>query len=158
VTEAARAAQNGMPGPQIERLVRGLVSRTYMVFYVESLEYLKRNGLYRQARDAVFGLSGVRPLLMLEEGEIAPLQRLRNRGRPAERLLEFVSEFTNLKELTILHSGLMPDVEEFKAQFRESGLKWTVGEHIYGPVLGAYLGPMALGVVAFEGLTRPWGL
>lgn len=156
VTEAAKAAERGLSGPEIERLVRGLLPRTYMVFYAETLDYLRRSGLYRQSREGVFGMPNIRPLLMLEEGEITPLQRLRNRGRPAERLMEFVNEFSSLQELTILHTGLMPDVEELKTQLNESPRKWVVSEHIYGPVLGAYIGPFCLGVVAFEGPRRTW--
>jgi DegV family protein with EDD domain len=156
VTEAAKAARNGLSGPEIERLVRGFLSRIYLVFYAETLEYLKRSGLYRQPREGVFGTPNLRPLLMLEAGEIAPLQRLRNRGRPAERLMEFINEFSSLQELTILHTGMMPDIEELKAQLNEAPRKWIVGEHIYGPVLGAYIGPLALGVVAFEGPRRAW--
>jgi DegV family protein with EDD domain len=161
VTEAAKAARAGLSGPEIERLVRSLLPRTYMVFYIENLEYLKRSGIYRQPREGVFGPPSSKPLLMLEEGEIIPLQRLRNRGRPAERLLEFINEFPSLQELTILHTGIMcDDVEELKALLNEGPRKWTFNEHIYGPILGAYIGPTALGVVAFEGPRReralPW--
>jgi len=156
VTEAARAAQRGLSGPEIERLVRGLLPRTYMVFYAETVDYLKRSGLYHQPREGVFGMPNVRPLLILEEGEVAPLQRLRNRGRPAERLIEFINEFSSLQEITILHTGLVPDIEELKAQLSEDPRKWVVGEHIYGPVLSAYIGPFCLGVVAFEEPRRTW--
>lgn len=155
VTEAAKAAHAGLPGPEIERLIRSLLPRIYMVFYVENLECLKRSGVYRQPREGIFGPPSSKPLLMLEEGEITPLQRLRNRGRPAERLLEFINEFSSLQELTILHTGMMPDaVEELKALLNEAPHKWTVNEQIFGPGLGAYIGPLALGVVAFEGPRR----
>lgn len=154
VTEAAKAARDGLPGPDIERLVRGMLPRLYMVFYIETLDYLKRSGLYRQPREGILGSPSQKPLLMLEEGEITPLQRLRNRGRPAERLLEFINEFSSLQELTILHTGLVPDVEELKAQLLEAPRQWNANEHIYGPVLSAYIGPLALGVVALEGPRR----
>ena len=149
--EAARAAQSGMHGSEIMRLVRGLIPRLYFVFYVETPDYLRRSGLLHVVRESVPGVPSIKPLLILEEGEITPLQRLRNRGRPTERLLEFVAEFTTLKHLSVLHSGLGTDLSEFKTQLAELFPKQIIEEHIYGPTLGAYLGPAALGVVAFEG-------
>ncbi len=151
VIEAARAAQSGMHGPEIMRLVRGLIPRLYFVFYVENPDYLKRSGVLRPVREGVVGMPNVKPLLILEEGEITPLQRLRNRGKPTERLLEFVAEFSTLRHLSVLHSGLGNDLAEFEAQLAELFPKQTVEECIYGPTLGSYLGLAALGVVAFEG-------
>jgi DegV family protein with EDD domain len=157
VTEAAKAALRGAKGADIVRLVRGLVARTYLVFHVETMDYMKRNGLVPQVRGSIVGMSSVKPLLMLEDGEISPLQRLRNRGKPTERLYEFVAEFTEIKQLAILCSGLNQeaDIIEFKAQLGQIFPEEVIEEHIYGPAFGAYVGPTALGVVAYEGAGLP---
>ncbi|TEU16445.1 MAG: hypothetical protein E3J25_02905 [Anaerolineales bacterium] len=65
--------------------------------------------------------------------------------------MEFVAEFRELKKLSILHSGLMPEVEELKARLADLLPREVTEEHIYGPTLGTYIGPEALGIVAFEG-------
>ena len=148
VVEAAKAAQAGMSGPEIIRLVHGLIPRIYFAFYAETMDYLRQNSLLNESRDASVGLS--RSLLMIEDGEIVFLHRSRSRGTPVERLVEFITEFPSLRQVAILHTGVRPGIEEIKGQLAESLPKQPVEEHIYGPVLAALFGPTVLGVVAFE--------
>jgi len=148
VIEAAKAAWAGVSGPEIVRLVHGLIPRMYFGFHVDTMDYLKRNDLVRDVRDAASGLA--RSLLMLENGEIVALRRSRSRGTPVERLVEFSSEFRSLSLLAILHTGLREGSEEIKTQLAESMPHQAIEEHIYGPVLAAYIGPTALGIVVFE--------
>jgi len=151
VVEAAKVARDGMPGPEIVRYVRGLMSRTYFVFFTETIDYLKRNGLFNPPQGVWSSTANFKPLLMLEDGEISALQRSRTRGTAFERLSEFVAEFPELKELTILRTGLGAEFQEFRSQLAEMFPKRRIEEHIYGPVLGALIGPTAVGLVAFEG-------
>ncbi|MGI5915345.1 MAG: DegV family protein [Anaerolineae bacterium] len=149
VTEAARAAQHGLSGAEIARMVYGMIPRTYFAFYVETLDYLKRNGLVTNSREMA-GSAGFKPLLLLEEGEVVAMQRSRHRGTPAERLIEFVSEFPRVERAVLLHAGLSNSAEEVKTQATEALPDITIDEHIYGPVFGSYVGPGALGMVVFE--------
>jgi len=149
VIRASQAARDGADGAAIVRLVNGLIPRTYLAFHVDSLDYLERNGLYSNSRDAESGLP--RSLLMMEAGQIVPLRRSRKRGTPVERLVEFISEFDDLEELVILHSGLSGGLNEMRACLGECLPERLFEEHCYGPVLATRIGPNALGVVAFEG-------
>lgn len=147
VAEAATAACAGASAAEVVRLVRGAISRIYFAFYAESLDHLKRNNLYEQPRDLLGATPGVQPLLMIEEGEITAVQRMRNRGTPVERLFEFVAEFPKVTVVDVLHTGLTPGADEIKAQVEQLYPGQSVGEHIIGPVFSAYAGPRCLGVV-----------
>jgi DegV family protein with EDD domain len=149
VVEAALAAQRGLSGAEIARMVHGLIPRTYFAFYVETMDYLKRNGLLHHVRDLA-GNGGLKPLLLLEEGEVVPMQRSRHRGTPAERLIEFIGEFPQVQSVALLHAGMGNGVDEVLAQAVEALPGVTIEEHIYGPVFSSYVGPGALGVVVFE--------
>jgi DegV family protein with EDD domain len=151
VVEAAQAAQQGANAAEIVRFVRGLLPRMYLVFYVETLDYLKRNGLVQPPRASIGAPPTVKPLLMVEEGQIAVLQRLRSRGKPSERLFEFAAEFSHLQQIAILRSGVGPDAAELRALLETAFPPQLITEHLYGPALGAAIGPMALGLVAYEG-------
>jgi|YNPNPStandDraft_1061719.scaffolds.fasta_scaffold15016_2 DegV family protein with EDD domain len=151
VIEAAKAAQAGATGHEIVRLVRGLISRLYLAFNVETLEHLRRNNLVEQPRSPLGMNPNYRPLLMLEDGIFTPLQRMHGRGTAIERLVEFVAEFAHLERLTIIHSGLGSEIAELKTQLNGLVPAHLIDEHIYGPVFEAYTGPTALGVVAYEG-------
>ena len=151
VTEAARAAQRGMSGAEIARLVHGMISHTYLAFYVETMDYLRRSGLVASSRDlSGSGSGGFKPLLLLEEGEVVAMQRSRNRGTPVERLIEFIAEFDGLQSAAIMHTGLSDGFAEIRKQLSELNPDLLIEEHIYGPVWASLVGPMALGAVVFE--------
>jgi len=150
VTEAAKAARDGAAAQEIVRMLRGMIPRTYLAFYVRNPDYLRRTIATQRSRATRRGRI-TSPLLTMEEGEIIYVRRLRGRGTALERLVEFVAEFRELKKLCILHSGLVPEVEELKARLADLLPRKVTEEHIYGPTLGTYIGPEALGIVAFEG-------
>lgn len=149
VADAAHAACAGASGAEVVRLVRGAISRIYFAFYAETLDHLQRNHLFEPPPDPL-GTTGAMPLLMIEEGEITAVQRMRNRGTPVERLFEFVAEFPKVTVVDVLHTGLTPGAQEIKAQVEQLYPGQKVGEHILGPVFGAYAGPQCLGVVVRE--------
>jgi DegV family protein with EDD domain len=151
VVEGAKAAQAGLRGSDVTRIVYGAIPRTYFTFYVESIDHLVRQGLLREAREQMGIIAGYKPLLLLEEGRIVSLQRSRRRGHPTERLLEFISEFRGIQELYLLHTGLAPSVQDLRMLMAESLPQLAYSEHIYGPVLAALIGPAAMGFAAIEG-------
>ncbi|MHB1295659.1 MAG: DegV family protein [Anaerolineae bacterium] len=155
VVEAAQAARDGAAGADIVKLIRGWIARSYMAFHVEALDYLRRTGIYRASSEnsvaSAPATAGMKPLLMLEDGQVLPLQRLRSRGTPTERLAEFVAEFADLDQVSVLHSGVGPDPQELKSKLQELFPNLEVGVRIYGPVFGAAVGTTALAVAAFEG-------
>jgi len=149
VEAAARAALDGMPGAEIVRYVNGLMPRVYFAFHVDRMEHLSRSGLIMDGRSTSTGLARV--LLMLEDGHIISFRRSRSRGTPVDRLMEFIVEFQGLEELYIIHSGLTSGARDLSRRLDEELPTQGYSEHIYGPVLYNYLGPTALGIVAFEG-------
>ncbi len=149
VEVAARAAQAGMSGGEIVRLVNGTIPAVYLAFHVEKMDYISRAGLAPNERTATTGLSRV--LLMIEDGQIVPFHRSRSRGTPVDRLIEFIAEFQRLESLYILHSGLNSGYRDIAKRLREEMPDQHFAEHIYGPLFFNYVGPTALGLVAFEG-------
>jgi DegV family protein with EDD domain len=149
VTEAAKATQGGAEGPEVVRLVRGLIARIYLAFYVETMDHLRRSGLAPQRRVVTEGGAGFKPLYLIEDGRVTRLHRTRSRGTAVERLGEFAAEFTSLRELVVLH-GSAAKPEPLEALLGQLLPKATAIEHQYGPVFTTYVGPQALGIVAFE--------
>jgi len=150
VRQAAQAARAGMGLDALVRAVRGYISTTYCAFYVENLDYMKRAGMMPSLQDAIGITPNIKPLFIIEEGRIAPLQRLRNRGTAIERLTEFVAEFNGFEELAVLHSGITQDGDDLQQHLGTLYPVETIRKHTYGPSLGCLLGPYALGVTVFE--------
>ncbi len=152
VTAAAEAAANGATLDEVVKLVRGLIPRIYLAFFVETLDFLERGGRVGKAQALLGGMLNIKPLLILEEGDIVALEKVRNRAKAIEKLVEFITEFTRIERMVILHNNTPEDVNSLIEQTNLVLPNLDISVDLYGPVLATHLGPNALGVVVFEGM------
>jgi len=150
VQQAAELAAQGLNGTDIVRSVSGMIPRSYLAVYVDSLSTMASRGLVDDRDDEIRGTPSYRPLLLIEDGQVVPLQRSRKRGAPAERIVEFVGEFRSLGQLCFVHNGQNPLMSEIRAAMAETRPNQPYEESIFGPVVASLMGVRALGVVAFE--------
>ncbi len=152
VTAAAQAAADGAPLEEVVRLVRGMIPRIYIGFFVETLDFLERGGRIGKAQAMLGTMLNIKPLLILEEGEIVALEKVRTRAKAIEKLVEFISEFTRIERMVILHSTTPEDVDLLIEQINLVLPNLNIKVDQYGPVTATHLGPNALGVVVYEGM------
>jgi DegV family protein with EDD domain len=155
VQAAAQAANEGKSLGDIVRIVRGMISHIYAVFFVDTLDYLEHSGLIGKSQSILGTMLGIKPFLSIEEGEIIPIEKVRSRDKAVDKLIEFASEFTNIDRGVILQSGKMPtdDTRLLLEQLEMTcpGLRFPVMR--YGPTLACQLGPDSLGIFIYEGVT-----
>ncbi len=84
---------------------RDCAERSSSLFYVDTLEYLRRGGRIGATAALLGGALAVKPLLRIEDGRVAPLERVRTSARALARLEELA--VTAAEELA---GGLDPDV------------------------------------------------
>jgi len=152
VQAAAKAAQNGSDGLEITRLVRGLVSKIYTVFCVKSLSYLYRSGNLDPAQALIGEMLNVMPFMILENGRLVPIQKVRSSRHLVDILHEFITEFSNLNHIAIIQ-GVPPFEQEARnLRDRVSGdfVSPSFSEHTLGAALASILGPRSLGIVVWE--------
>ncbi|HLF00638.1 MAG TPA: DegV family protein [Anaerolineales bacterium] len=153
VEAAAQAAEDGATPDEIVKLIRGLIPRLYVVFFVDSLEYLASNKRFNKTQAILGSMLEIKPFLTIEEGNMVAMEKFRTRQQAVEKLIEFVSEFSALEHLAIMQST--PEITEDTRLVLEQlaidfpGRQFPVC--VYGPSLGTFLGPNALGVIVFEG-------
>lgn len=156
VEAAARAAAEGQPLDEIVRLVRGMLPHIYLVFLIERLDYLERGGRLGIAQALLGTMLRIKPLLLVEGGDIVALEKMRTRPMALEKLVDFVAEFASIQQVVILRSPLANDMDEMIGDLRRKlneilpGREFPVIE--YGPLLACHLGPEALGVIVYEGV------
>jgi len=85
VTLAAEAAKRGASVEDIVRLIRGVIPHIYMVFHVEDLDSVEGRRYRGMKRLPSENLPSTRPLLILEDGELIPMERVRSRGTLTEQ-------------------------------------------------------------------------
>ena len=149
---AAEAAAAGVDTAEIVRLIRAMTSHMYLAFFSESMEYLREEGLLRRAPAVATASAPTRPLLLIEEGEIIPLERSRSRGRLVDRLFEFVTEFPRVERLAILQGRPLPEAIELATLINEEMPDLAVETTSYPASVAAQVGLEALGVAVYEGL------
>ena len=148
--EAAQAALAGMEAVEIVRHLNAMISRSYWAFTVENADQLVSNSLVENSPTVLGTPAGYKPLLLLEDGEIAPMARSRRRGEPVDRMVEFVGEFSHIQKLWTLSTGLHPGRQTLHERMQELLPKQAYTDHIYGPVVASYFGYTLLGVAALE--------
>ncbi len=156
VEAAARAAEEGQPLDQIIRLVRGILPHIYLVLVIDRLDYLEKGSRIGPAQALLGSMLRIKPLLIVEDGDVIPMEKVRTRAMAIEKLVEFVAEFATVEQVVILRSQLGNDMDELTDELCERlgevlpGFEFPAIE--YDPVLACHVGPEALGVIVYEGL------
>ena len=144
--EAAHRSQNSDSHQQVAEGVRRDLPLARAFFVLDTLEYLQKGGRIGKAQAFVGSILNVKPILTIRDGEAHPMERPRNRERAIRRLVELTRELAPLRQLAVIHSTEPQEAEVF----RDNLSGFLPPEEIimarFGPTLGTYLGPKALGV------------
>jgi len=151
-SSAAASATAGKSLEEIVRVVRGIIPRLYIVFFLDDLSYLERNGLVSRSQAILGNMLNVLPFLTIEHGRLIPMEKVRTRLRAQEKLIEFVTEFSDIEQLGILHSSPKPNDEALLVAERLEALyPATPIEYVnYGLATATYIGLNGLGLVVLE--------
>ena len=144
--EAARMVKNGSSYDQVVTGVQSLLPNTYAYFLVDTLEYLQKGGRIGKASAFLGSLLSVKPILMCRDGQAAPVERPRTRQKGLERMVELVRSRAPASSLAIVHSTTPDEAEALKERFSDLVPEEEIVMARFGPVLGTYLGPGALGL------------
>ena len=156
VRSAAEAAAQGYPLDAIVRRVRGMLPHIYLIFAVERLDYLERGGRIGPAQALLGSMLKINPILLVEDGEIVPVEKVRTRTMALEKLADFVAEFASIQQVVVLKSPLESGDGAKLAELCELLSMALPGQPFetieYDPVLACHLGPDAIGIVVYEGI------
>ncbi len=156
VQEAAELARSAVPLSDIVRHIRGMLRHVYIVLVTETLDYLEHSGRISPTQAILGTMLGIKPFLALEEGEIIPMEKVREQDRATDKLIEFASEFASIERIAILQST--PYATDETGALRDR-LKVIAPGHeypilLYGPLLASHIGPDATGLVVYEGMDK----
>ena len=147
-----RRLDRGTDDDEIDTLVERFRRDRGLLFTVDTLEYLVRGGRIGKAAGLAGQLLSVKPILAFDDGEVAPLKRVRGRAKALAELEEIFRDATEGQDSPELHVGVghaeAPEDCEALVQrvqaARPSSSMDIVTE--LGPVIGTHGGPGTLGL------------
>lgn len=149
---AAEVAAAGGSAADSAAAARARAEASFSIFYVDTLEYLRRGGRMGAASALIGGALAVKPLLQIQEGKVASLERVRTSGRALARLEELAVQAAGDHQVDVCVAHLAsPDradqlTEHLIGRLEDNlgGREVRCGE--LGAVLGAHVGPGMLAV------------
>lgn len=150
---AITAAELAAAGQNLAQLIARLEQMrrdTSIVLYVDTLEYLKRGGRIGAAACFLGTLLNTKPILALVEGKIQPLDRVRTKKKALERLFSELERKlahpSQPVQVGIMHINAEAELESLARLIKDRFTTTRLYTSELGPVIGAHLGPGALGV------------
>ena len=150
VLEAARAAQAGASLPEVVAAARRAMDRVSVHVVVDTLEYLQKGGRIGRARSFLGSVLKVKPIIRVEDGEVAPFERVRTRAKAIERIFELASNMPRAREMFVGCGGDDSDARALIERLRPHLPHTELRLGYLGPVVGVYTGPNALCIAALE--------
>ena len=150
VLAAAEAAAEGRDVDAVEAAAREASARTRTLFYVDTLEHIRRGGRIGAASALLGTALAVKPLLQVADGRIAPLEKVRTATKALARLEELVVEAAGDGEVDVaLHHLAAPERAEALLERVRARLPRLRMLHLseVGAVVGAHAGPGLVGAV-----------
>jgi DegV family protein with EDD domain len=85
---AAKAAASGADLPGVRTEARAAIDRTTTLFYVDTLEFLRRGGRIGAASAMVGTALSVKPILGMSDGAVVPLEKVRTSSKALARVVD----------------------------------------------------------------------
>jgi DegV family protein with EDD domain len=123
------------------------VPKARVLALLDTLRYLEMGGRLSRAQAMIGTMLDLKPLLLVKDREIKPVERVRTRARAIPRMVEFFRGDLPVEYIGVVHAQAPDEAEEIASKLRAElpGQDVTVGP--IGCVLGTHTGPKALGVV-----------
>jgi DegV family protein with EDD domain len=154
---AAEVAAAGGDGHEAAAAARRRAEETTTLFYVDTLEFLRRGGRVGAAAALIGSALAVKPILQIADGRIAPLEKVRTAGRALARLEELAVAAAGDREVAVTVSHL---AARSTAQSLADSLAERLADRLGGrevrvcevpAVVGAHVGPGLVGVTIAPG-------
>ncbi len=161
VLAAADVLDAGGSAAEAAEAARTRADATTSLFYVDTLEYLRRGGRIGAAAALLGGALAVKPLLTIDQGRVATLETVRTANRALARLEEQAVAAAGEEHVDVgvahlaAHDRAVELTERLSSRLGENlaGREIHCGE--VGAVLGAHVGPGMLAVCVAPRLTDP---
>ena len=127
--------------------VRKRIPNSRVLALLDTLRYVEMGGRVSRAQAMIGTMLDLKPLLLMVDGEIKSIDRVRTRSRAIPRMVEFFEKDSPVEYVGVVHAEAAGEAEEVAADLRRRLPDHEVPVGQIGCVLGTHVGPKALGLV-----------
>jgi DegV family protein with EDD domain len=133
---------------EILDMLDDVAARTHCFAALDTVEFLRRSGRLTRFQWGLASILRIKPLLKMNNGE-PEMERVRTSGKAVNRLMELISGLGPLEKLAVVHTHALSGAESLRN--RAHRLFPAGADPLFAevtPVIGAHIGPGAVGFVA----------
>jgi DegV family protein with EDD domain len=153
VLSAASAARHGLGAKTVAAIASSRSEASTVIFYVDTLEHLRRGGRIGAASALLGSALAIKPLLALSDGHIKPIEKVRTSARALSRLEDLALRAVDAAgepgvDIAVHHLDSHTRAAELADRLRPKvppTAKVVLVE--LGAVVGAHVGPGTIAVV-----------
>lgn len=145
VLEAAAMAADGAGAEAIVDAVTGMRDRSRLYGALDTLENLKKGGRIGGARAMLGSMLSIKPIIKLQDGEVAEAGRQRTRTKALAWLRDTLKAEGGFEKVAVMH-GEAPDLDSFLDMLDPVVSRDAVRVSKIGPVVGTHAGPRVMGI------------
>jgi DegV family protein with EDD domain len=140
---AAESATLEVATAEVERRI----PKCRVLALLDTLRYIEMGGRVSRAQAMIGTMLDLKPLLLVVDREIKPVDRVRTRSRAIPRMVDFFKDEQPVEYVGVVHAQAPEEAERIAVDLRQKlpELEIPVGQ--IGCVLGTHTGPKALGLV-----------
>lgn len=151
VIAAAQAAKRGESLEQCEAEAQSVLDRTEVFILFETLEYLKRGGRIGNASALLGGILQLKPILTLDDGEIATKLKIRTFRKGLMSLKQLTEECGDLSDAAILYTTDATEANNIANSINNKFVENSAAQIIrISPAVGTHAGPGLVGVICVK--------
>jgi DegV family protein with EDD domain len=151
VEAAGKAAASGATQVEVVKIVRGMIPHMYALFFSDSLEYLEAWGRLGTAQTLIGTMLNLKPLSTMEDGDLIPIEKVRNYAHAVDKLHDFTVEFSRIEQLYLVQHEFETEAAQLLERLEVAFPNQDFPVIGYSPSLAVHIGPRALGVIVYEG-------
>jgi DegV family protein with EDD domain len=127
--------------------VEARVPKARVLALLDTLRFLEMGGRLSRAQAMIGTMLDLKPLLLVADREIKPVERVRTRSRAITRMVDYFRGELPVEHVAVMHAQAPDEAEKVAAGLRAELPDQEIVIGKIGCVLGTHTGPRALGVV-----------
>ncbi|PKM50495.1 MAG: DegV family protein [Firmicutes bacterium HGW-Firmicutes-7] len=144
VERAKELVDLGKTRDQIVKTIKEDQRRMSINLTVDTLDYLKKGGRLTDVQAFIGSILNIKPIIALKEGKLVPVGKARGKSRAIDMMIGNIP--VDVKMISICQILNIEEAKEIKGILAIKFPQAVINIDDLGPVIGAHLGPKAIGI------------